>query len=107
MGGAGGERNVGRGQEKARERGPPAPHHSQGAGRLRRVAERDQDMSVPDLKGLIETAQRLQAEVVRVREQLASKTVEGETGGGPVPCVAPGPGDGLPLTITPAGSAGN
>ncbi len=59
-------------------------------------------MSVPDLKGLIETAQRLQAEVVRVREQLASKTVEGETGGGLVRCVASGRGDVLSITIDPA-----
>ena len=59
-------------------------------------------MSVPDLKGLIETAQRLQAEVVRVREQLGSKTVEGETGGGLVRCVASGRGDVLSITIDPA-----
>lgn len=59
-------------------------------------------MSVPDLKGLIETAQRLQAEVARVREQLGSKTVEGETGGGLVRCVASGRGDVLSITIDPA-----
>jgi len=59
-------------------------------------------MSAPDLKGLIETAQRLQAEVVRVREQLGSKTVEGETGGGLVRCVASGRGDVLSITIDPA-----
>jgi hypothetical protein len=59
-------------------------------------------VSVPDLKGLIETAQRLQAEVVRVREQLGSKTVEGETGGGLVRCVASGRGEIVSLTIDPA-----
>ncbi|HVR61129.1 MAG TPA: YbaB/EbfC family nucleoid-associated protein [Polyangia bacterium] len=59
-------------------------------------------MSVPDLKGLIETAQRLQAEVVRVREQLGDKTVEGETGGGLVRCVASGRGEILSVTIDPA-----
>ena len=59
-------------------------------------------MSVPDLKDLIETAQRLQAEVVRVREQLADKTVQGETGGGLVQCVASGRGEIVSLTIDPA-----
>ena len=59
-------------------------------------------MSVPDLKGLIETAQRLQAEVARVRDQLASRTVQGETGGGLVQCVASGRGDIVSVTIDPA-----
>ena len=59
-------------------------------------------MTVPDLKGLIETAQRLQAEVVRVREQLASKTVQAETGGGLVQCVASGGGEIISITIDPA-----
>ncbi|HEX3697787.1 MAG TPA: YbaB/EbfC family nucleoid-associated protein [Polyangia bacterium] len=59
-------------------------------------------MSVPDLKDLIETAQRLQAEVVRVREQLGAKTVQGETGGGLVQCVASGRGEIVSLTIDPA-----
>jgi DNA-binding protein YbaB len=43
-------------------------------------------MSIPDLKGLLETAQRIQSEVARVREELAQKTVEGETGGGLCRC---------------------
>jgi DNA-binding YbaB/EbfC family protein len=59
-------------------------------------------MSVPDLKGLIETAQRLQAEVARVRDQLATRTVQGETGGGLVQCVASGRGDVVSVTIDPA-----
>jgi hypothetical protein len=59
-------------------------------------------VSVPDLKDLIETAQRLQAEVVRVREQLGGKTVQGETGGGLVQCVASGRGEIVSLTIDPA-----
>src|SRR5882757_1126812 len=59
-------------------------------------------MSVPDLKGLIETAQRLQADVARVREQLASQTVEGETGGGLVKCVASGRGEIVSVTIDSA-----
>ncbi|HET6147407.1 MAG TPA: YbaB/EbfC family nucleoid-associated protein [Polyangia bacterium] len=66
-------------------------------------------MSLPDLKGLIETAQRIQAEVARVRDDLAGKTVEGETGGGLVRCVANGKGDIVSITIDPAvaGGAGN
>jgi len=59
-------------------------------------------MSIPDLKGLIETAQRIQAEVARVRDDLASKTVQGETGGGLVRCVANGKGDIVSITIDPA-----
>jgi DNA-binding YbaB/EbfC family protein len=58
-------------------------------------------MSLPDLKGLIETAQRIQAEVARVREDLAGKTVEGETGGGLVRCVANGKGDIVSIAIDP------
>jgi DNA-binding YbaB/EbfC family protein len=59
-------------------------------------------MSIPDLKGLIETAQRIQAEVARVRDDLAGKTVEGETGGGLVRCVANGKGDVVSITIDPS-----
>jgi nucleoid-associated protein EbfC len=59
-------------------------------------------MSMPDLKGLIEAAQRIQAEVARVRDDLSSKTVEGETGGGLVRCVANGKGDIVSLSIDPA-----
>jgi nucleoid-associated protein EbfC len=63
-------------------------------------------MSLPDLKGLIETAQRIQAEVARVREELATKTVEGETGGGLVRCVANGKGDVVSIAIDPAVASG-
>jgi DNA-binding YbaB/EbfC family protein len=65
-------------------------------------------MSMPDLKGLIETAQRIQAEVARVREDLAGKTVEGETGGGIVRCVANGRGEVVSIRVDPAvtGAAG-
>ena len=56
-------------------------------------------MSIPDLKGLLETAQRIQSEVARVREELARKTVEGETGGGLCRCTANGKGEVLSLTI--------
>ena len=63
-------------------------------------------MSIPDLKGLIETAQRIQAEVARVREDLAGKTVEGETGGVLVRCVANGKGDVVSIAIDPALAGG-
>jgi DNA-binding YbaB/EbfC family protein len=59
-------------------------------------------MSMPDLKGLIETAQRIQAEVARVRDELGAKTVEGETGGGLVRCVASGKGEIISISIDPA-----
>ena len=59
-------------------------------------------MSIPDLKGLLETAQHIQREVARVRDELAAKSVTGETGGGMVRCVANGKGEVLSLTIDPA-----
>jgi len=64
-------------------------------------------MSIPDLKGLIETAQRIQAEVARVRDDLAGKTVEGETGGGLVRCVASGKGDIVSIAIDPTVVSGS
>jgi DNA-binding YbaB/EbfC family protein len=59
-------------------------------------------MSMPDLKGLLETAQRIQSEVARVREELATKTVVGESGGGLCRCTANGKGELLSLTIDEA-----
>src|SRR3954468_13006978 len=59
-------------------------------------------MSIPDLKGLLETAQRIQTEVARVREELARKIVVGETGGGLCRCTANGKGEILSLTIDDA-----
>lgn len=59
-------------------------------------------MSIPDLKGLLETAQRIQTEVARVREELARKTVVGETGGGLCRCAANGKGEILSLTLDPS-----
>jgi len=56
-------------------------------------------MSIPDLKGLFETAQRIQSEVARVREELAGKTVEGETGGGLCRCTVNGKGEVLSVVI--------
>jgi DNA-binding YbaB/EbfC family protein len=52
-----------------------------------------------NLKGLFETAQKLESEMARVKEELARKTVSGETGGGLVRCTASGKGDVLELVI--------
>jgi len=59
-------------------------------------------MSLPDLKGLLETAQRIQSEVARVREELGARSVEAETGGGLVRCVANGKGEVISLALDPA-----
>lgn len=59
-------------------------------------------MSMGDIKGLLETAQRIQTEVARVREELGRKTVEGETGGGLCRCTVSGRGEVLSLTIDDA-----
>jgi DNA-binding YbaB/EbfC family protein len=59
-------------------------------------------MSLPDLKGLLEAAQRIQTEVARVRDELGRKTVTGETGGGLVRCVANGRGEVVSITIDPS-----
>ena len=53
------------------------------------------------LRDLIETAQRIQSEVVRIKEQLSSKTASGESGGGLVRCVVSGAGEVLELVIDP------
>jgi nucleoid-associated protein EbfC len=57
---------------------------------------------VPNLRNLMQTAQRIQAEVGRIREELASKTVEAETGGGLVRCQANGRGEILTVSIDPS-----
>jgi DNA-binding YbaB/EbfC family protein len=56
-------------------------------------------MSLPDIKGLLDTARRIQDEVARVRETLGGKIVTGETGGGLVRCVANGKGEVVSITI--------
>ena len=60
------------------------------------------DSEGPNLRGLLETAQRIQAQVGRVKDELAAKTVEAETGGGLVRCTANGRGEILAITIDPA-----
>jgi DNA-binding YbaB/EbfC family protein len=58
-------------------------------------------MGLPDIKGLLESARRIQEEVARVRETLGDKTVTGETGGGLVRCLANGKGEVLSITVDP------
>lgn len=55
-----------------------------------------------DLKSLFETAQKVQSEVNRVKEELVRKTVEGEAGGGLVRCVANGKGELVSVDIDPS-----
>ena len=59
-------------------------------------------MGLPDIKGLLETARRIQDEVARIRDTLGDKTVTGETGGGLVRCVANGKGEVVSITVDPA-----
>ena len=59
-------------------------------------------MDPPDIKGLLDTARRIQEEVAKVRETLAGKTVTGETGGGLVTCVANGKGEVVSITVDPS-----
>jgi DNA-binding YbaB/EbfC family protein len=59
-------------------------------------------MSLPDIKGLLDAAQRIQTEVARVRDDLGRKTVTGETGGGLCRCVVSGKGEVLSITLDDA-----
>ena len=54
-----------------------------------------------DLRDLIQTAQRIGAEVARVKDELSAKTAHGESGGGLVRCVVSGTGEVLELSIDP------
>ena len=53
------------------------------------------------LQGIFEAAQRIQVEMVRVKAELAGKTVSAETGGGLVNCTVNGKGDLVSLTVDP------
>ena len=48
------------------------------------------DFKMPDMAGLMQAAQRVQSELSRVQDELASKTVEASAGGGMVTVVANG-----------------
>ena len=52
-----------------------------------------------NLQDILQTAQRIQAEVARIKEDLSSKTAEGESGGGLVRCVVSGAGEVLSVSI--------
>ena len=54
------------------------------------------------LRDLIQTAQRIQAEVARIKDELSSRTADGESGGGLVRCVVSGTGEVLELSIDPS-----
>jgi DNA-binding YbaB/EbfC family protein len=54
-----------------------------------------------NLQGIFEAAQRIQVEMVRVKSELAAKTVSAETGGGLVNCTANGKGELVSLTVDP------
>jgi DNA-binding YbaB/EbfC family protein len=55
-----------------------------------------------DMKGLMEAWQKVQGEVGRAKDELGSKLVTGETGGGMVRCVANGRAEVVSLEIDPA-----
>jgi DNA-binding YbaB/EbfC family protein len=60
---------------------------------------------VPDfskLGNLFDMARRIQGEVGKVKQELATKTVDAESGGGLVRCVANGRGEIVSLSIDPS-----
>jgi DNA-binding YbaB/EbfC family protein len=50
----------------------------------------DENAKMPDLSGLLQTAQRVQQEIARVQDELAQQTVEASAGGGMVTAVVNG-----------------
>jgi nucleoid-associated protein EbfC len=58
-------------------------------------------MSGDYLKGLFEAAQRMQVEMARIKDELGSRTVSADTGGGLVQCTANGKGDVVALVVDP------
>ena len=59
-------------------------------------------MRMGDMNKMLKQAQKLQAEMARVQEELASQRVEATAGGGVVRAVATGHGDLVELTIDPS-----
>ncbi|MFH0899408.1 MAG: YbaB/EbfC family nucleoid-associated protein [Pseudomonadota bacterium] len=59
------------------------------------------DLKMPDLGGLMQAAQRMQQEMARAQEELATKTVEASAGGGMVSVVANGRLEIISVTIDP------
>jgi nucleoid-associated protein EbfC len=56
----------------------------------------------PDFQNLLQTWQRVQDQLNQVKDDLGSKQVEAETGGGLVRCVVNGRSEILSLTIDPS-----
>jgi DNA-binding YbaB/EbfC family protein len=56
----------------------------------------------PNLGGIMELWQKTQQQLTAAKDALAGKTVEAESGGGLVRCVANGQGDLVSLTVDPA-----
>jgi len=54
-----------------------------------------------DIKGIFEAAQKMQGEMARIKEELAARTVTGESGGGLVRCVVNGKGEVVSLELDP------
>lgn len=59
-------------------------------------------MRMGDMGKMLKQAQKLQAEVARVQEELGNERVEASSGGGVVRAVASGRGDLVALTIDPS-----
>ncbi len=57
------------------------------------------DFKMPDLDGLMQAAQKIQGDVARMQEELASKTCEASAGGGMVTAKVNGHYDLVSLTI--------
>lgn len=57
------------------------------------------DFKLPDLEGLMEAAQKIQGDVARMQEELASKTCEASAGGGMVTATVNGHYDLVALVI--------
>jgi hypothetical protein len=55
-----------------------------------------------NLRELMEAAQRMQAQMARVKDELSARIVSGEAGGGLVSCSVNGKGDVLSVTIDPS-----
>ncbi|HYU14579.1 MAG TPA: YbaB/EbfC family nucleoid-associated protein [Candidatus Acidoferrum sp.] len=57
------------------------------------------DFKLPDLEGLMEAAQKIQGDVARMQEELASKTCDASAGGGMVTATVNGHYDLVALVI--------
>lgn len=60
------------------------------------------DFKMPDLGNLMQVAQKMQADVAKMQEELAKKTCEASSGGGMVTAVVNGQYELVSLVIDPA-----